>query len=94
MSDEKLREGAIPLRERRTLDEEWRDFDRQCIPPTAPELQRVEMKRAWYAGAATFFSLAGDLDSEPDATELDLAYVTSLENEIKAFAIALSEGRA
>jgi hypothetical protein len=90
-----LNEGVIPLRERRTLYDEWFEFARQCIPEQAPEVQRVEMRRAFYAGAAVLFSLVtGGLDADKEPTDLDVAYLESLNQELKLYSQDLSDGKA
>lgn len=89
MSDS-LKKGTIPLRERRTLADEWRDFERQIMPKDAPRVQRVEMKRAWYAGAVTLFALvSGGFDADSEPTELDVAYLESISNEIEAYGLTI-----
>lgn len=93
MTEKPQPEGTIPLRERRALADEWSDFERQCIPEGAPTMQVVEMKRAWYAGAATLFSLvSGGLDADHEPTDLDVAYLDSLHQELKVFANRLVVG--
>ena len=78
-----LRPGQIPLRERRSLKEEWETFNRNVIPVGAEAEQRHEMKRAFYSGAIVIFSLmSGGLDPDKEPTELDVQYVDSLFNEI------------
>lgn len=87
--------GAIPLRERRTLADEWAEFSRAVMPKDAPEMQRVEMRRAWYAGAAAMFGLmTGGLDADHEPTDLDVAYVESLAQEIEAFSREIARGKA
>ena len=88
-------EGTIPLRERRTLADEWKDFERQCIPERAGPGQRIETRRAWYAGAATMIALiSGGLDADHEPTDLDVAYLESLSQELTAFSRDIGEGRA
>lgn len=78
--------GSIPLRERRTLADEWRSLEALIFSPRTPDVQRAEMRKAFYAGAAEMLSLLiGGLDPEAGATELDLAYVDSLLEELRAF---------
>ena len=87
--------GTIPLRERRSLADEWREFERAVMPKGAPQVQRVEMRRAWYAGAAMMFSLmTGGLDADSEPTDLDVAYLSSLHREIAAFSDDLGRGKA
>lgn len=84
--------GAIPLRERRTLADEWKEFGVQVVPNGAPDVQRVEMQKAFYAGATIMFSLlTGGLDPHAEPTELDVAYVESLHQELQAFVKSLQE---
>ncbi len=34
-----------------TIQSEWADYNEQVMPDNAPEIQRTEMKKAFYAGA-------------------------------------------
>ena len=89
------REGTIPLRERRALADEWTEFERAVMPKGAPTVQRVEMRRAWYAGAAMMFALmTGGLDEDHEPTDLDVAYLSSLHRELAAFSDDLGRGKA
>lgn len=91
---DKLHDGVIPLRERVTLAQEWDQFARTLLAH-AGIVQRVEMRRAFYAGAASMFTLlTGGLDADHEPTALDLAYVESLNQETVAFARDIAEGRA
>ena len=45
----------------KTLDQEWRDFERRVISPTAPAVQREEMELAFFAGV--WLLLGPDADS-------------------------------
>lgn len=90
-----LPEGSIPLRERRSLADEWAEFARLVVPKNAPPRQVVEMRRAWYAGAAAILSLvSGGLDADHEPTDLDVAYLKSLHQELVTFAIDISQGSA
>lgn len=81
----RLPDGAIPLRERRTLADEWRDFS-LTIPARAPAVQRDEMRKAFYAGALSLLVLiSGGLDADPDPTALDVAYLDALHRELSEF---------
>lgn len=87
--------GTIPLRERRALADEWAEFAKAVIPALAGPTQRSEMRRAWYAGAAAMFGLmTGGLDADSEPTDLDVAYVESLSQELTTFSRDLARGRA
>jgi hypothetical protein len=87
--------GAIPLRERRSLAEDWKEFARLVIPLGAPAMQVAEMRRSWYAGAASLFALvSGGLDADHEPTDLDVAYLESLNKELEQFARDIERGSA
>lgn len=92
MRSKRLKKGAIPLRERRSLGEEWKDYAK-LIPDGSPAVQYNETRRAFYAGALTMFSLmSGGLDEDKEPTDLDVAYLDSLFDELVAFTKALDAG--
>jgi hypothetical protein len=92
-----LPRGAMPLRERHTIAESWLGFVRAIglDNPAVPEQQLVEMRRAFYAGAATMFGLiTHDTDGGVEPTELDMQYITSLFAELEYFKRMLARGEA
>lgn len=46
------------------LDHQWRSFQDEVIPLAAPELQREEMRRAFYAGAQAVLNTVDDAFAE------------------------------
>jgi hypothetical protein len=56
-----------------TIDEKWRSFEAEVVPKNAPPVQRIEMRRAFYAGASGALRLMTDLsDLSEDAAVLAL----------------------
>lgn len=92
---DKLAPGTVPLRERRSLADEWKEFERQYLDPIrAEEQQRYDMKAAFYCGATTIFFLqVGGYDVAHEPTELDVQYIASLHKEITDFASTLEAKR-
>jgi len=45
------------MAEERSLEQEWRQFKALDIAPTAPDVQFNEMRKAFYAGAASALGL-------------------------------------
>lgn len=73
----------------------WRDFEIQVIPLDAPEVQRVESRRAFYAGAVTLFSgIMSILEPGEEPTEQDLETMDAIKAEIDAYAKELRDGKA
>lgn len=76
------------------LARQWAEFDARVIPPDAPDVQRVEMRRAFFAGAWTMFTqMTGRSVTEvPD--EQSEAVLQSLHDECVAFQQSLLRGEA
>jgi hypothetical protein len=80
---------------RQLVLEQWNSFARQVLPADVSEVQRTEMRRAFYAGAQALFHgvlIALSPDAEP--TEADLQFMSDLESELSEFGRAVKEGRA
>ncbi len=76
-----------------TIAAEWERF-KQILPAGASEVQRVETRRAFFAGAASMFKLSMDAaDLSDDAAE---AMFECFDAELRNFAATLGtaqEGR-
>lgn len=73
----------------------WRDFEIDVIPLNAPEVQRVESRRAFYAGAVSMWSgLMSILEPGEEPTEKDLATMDAIKAEIDAYVKELQSGKA
>lgn len=76
------------------IEAEWDIFCKAIMPPDAPAIQRTEMRRAFYAGAA---HMIGTLNAigEPDVSEEDGCRVlATIETELEQFRTDLEKGRA
>jgi hypothetical protein len=72
----------------------WRELEVRFLDAIdAGEIQRREMKRAFYAGAAAMFALMLAASEHP-VEEVCLMNVSVLKEEIDAFAREVAEGRA
>ena len=77
------------------VDAMWRSYAEQVIPPTAGTVQRMESRRAFYAGAQAFMGiLLGLLEPGTEPTDKDLVLMDNLANELNQFSIDVKEGRA
>jgi hypothetical protein len=79
---------------RQSVSEAWAAFERIVLDPAnAAQIQRREMRRAWYAGVSWFLeSLTQSLDPGAEPTANDLAYLDSVLAELDAFGERLSRG--
>lgn len=61
----------------------WNAYLREVIPAAAPDVQRTECRRAFYAGAQAMYSLmVADLPEDGDDAE---AHLRELHEELAAF---------
>jgi hypothetical protein len=64
----------------------WEIFDRFILDPTAPAIQRDEMRKAFFAGAQhVFMCLHAGLDPDEEPTENDMKRMDLLETELTQF---------
>jgi hypothetical protein len=72
--------------EGRIIEAGWRSMEVLVLPPTAPQVQRVEMRKAFFAGAQHLFaSIMGVLDDDAEPTPDDLRRMELIHVELKAF---------
>lgn len=66
---------------------EWRAFEHAVLPANASDVQREEMRKAFWAGAfALWAGLLNVLEPGTEATEADLAKMDDLKREFDNFA--------
>lgn len=77
----------------RTIDEQWQQYRRECVPPRVGPVQLQETKRTFYAAAAMVFSLIAVEAAElPEDEALQL--FDALRAELTRFNADLMAGRA
>jgi hypothetical protein len=65
-----------------TIFEEWQSYDRDVVPVTAPDIQREECRRAFYAGAWACFC-AVLAATEPDNEDECERRLQAIQDEIQ-----------
>jgi hypothetical protein len=76
----------LPLTERRLLAEQWASFEAGVMPLDAPDIQRKEMRCAFYGGAAALYHiLMHGLDPGTQETDADMAKMQALHDELEEF---------
>jgi hypothetical protein len=83
-----------PLIDRKTLRGEWLSLvEKASIPKHTTQYQ--EMRRAFYAGAASYHTLTmTQMDAGEDATDEDMEYMSSLDDELWEFGELVQMGLA
>jgi hypothetical protein len=77
------------------IDAAWKSYEAEVLPPGCSTIQRTETRRAFYAGAqALFRGLLSRFTDDHEPTEQDLAQMSQVDEELKAFAHDLRRGRA
>jgi len=73
----------------------WRDYEIQIVPLDAPEVQRTESRRAFYAGAIAMFGGINNMLSpgQEEPTAEDLKKMDAVDAEIKQWMADLAAGK-
>lgn len=80
---------------RQLMAEQWDSFARAVLPSNCGSDQRLEMRRAFYAGAqAILFKVIMSLAPDSEPTADDLAMMDNLQQELSDFAENVKAGRA
>jgi len=76
-----------------TVAQMWESFSK-VIPADAPDVQRIEMRRAFYAGVWGLLCSAKAVGRDEVSEEAGVAYFESVDAECRAFQADLLAGRA
>lgn len=77
------------------MAEQWDSFARAVFKPDTPPIQRIEMRRAFYAGAqAILFGVINAFAPDAEPTAEDLMVMDDLQRELNDFVEAVKQGRA
>ena len=76
------------------IEQEWQSFASRLLEK-APDIQRREMRRAFYAGAWAFLQRTGkELSNEDEMTPADESLMEGIAAEFEAFLDDVKAGRA
>lgn len=65
----------------------WAEYERTVLHPDAGPIQRIETKRAFYAGVAAWLNeMTTMFDEGEEATEADLRKIQEVAEELEMFA--------
>lgn len=73
----------------------WNQFSKRILPDSASDMERLQMRRSFYAGASLLFSIVTEKTNDPNISSTDGArFMGELANEITSFADQISNGKA
>ena len=76
-----------------TVLDEWLSYQSAVLPQNCPAIQRVETRRAFYAGAQAMLALIARIDEDvPD--EQGVEYLERFRRELQGFAELVAQGAA
>lgn len=85
----------MPAEHGNTLAAQWAALEAAAIPRAVPRDERRDLRRCFYAGAQALIEvMKAGMSAAPGVDEQDEQLLTSLENEILAFAGDVAAGRA
>lgn len=74
------------------IKEAWERFAAECLPANVGEVQRVETRRAFYAGALSLFAgICGAVEpGEGEPTAADMAMLDGVREEVEQYKAELA----
>jgi hypothetical protein len=74
----------------------WNEFRTLVLPPDAPDIQIVDMRRAFYAGVHSAMNRLASEMSDGDALDdpNDERAIREVNEELRMFSLDVKEGRA
>lgn len=71
---------------KRRIEQAWLGFEKMVLPATVGEVQRVEMRKAFFAGASVLFAMmTNGVSDGPEVEASDMAFMEELDTEIREF---------
>lgn len=79
----------------KTVAQQWASFEESVMPKNAPSIQRIEMRRAFYAGFYSALMAGLQMANESgDDDDLGATMMQALHDECARFMADVREGRA
>lgn len=72
----------------------WEEFSSRVLHPNSPPIQRIEMRRAFYAGYYSNIIACVEIADQVQDDDAAVAEYQKLDDECRAFAEAVGRGEA
>jgi hypothetical protein len=77
------------------IETEWQNYRRKVIPVHAAQVQLIESRRAFFAGAWAYYSLVMEhMTPDKEPTDADMKFMAQLDAEMRAFGERVKRGEA
>ena len=77
-----------------TIAAEWERYAASVLPASAPEIQRIECRRAFYAGAMSTLAIVEGLGEDHVSEDAGIAILNGLKDESERFVAQIHAGQA
>jgi hypothetical protein len=77
-----------------TIQEQWNLFEVLIVPKNAHQVQRQEMRRAFYAGAEAMMRIQWQVGEESISEDAGVAILEGCRDEMQRFAMQVQNGGA
>jgi hypothetical protein len=74
------------------IREEWESYQRAVLPKDAGKTQKLETRRAFYAGAAAFYKIVFEIGDANSPEDKGVDVLESLAEELQRFADGIRNG--
>lgn len=76
------------------IDILWQEFSRAVMPRTAGDVQRQEMRRAFYAGVEGMMKVLHEIGEDDISEEAGCQILDAIKAELLEFSKKISDGKA
>lgn len=77
-----------------TIQQQWDFFNALVVPANAPDIQRIEMRRAFYAGAEAMMRIQWNIGGADVSEDAGVQILEGCRDELEGFAKQVTEGKA
>lgn len=77
-----------------TIQDQWNLFEATVLPKDAPDIQKQEMRRAFYAGAEAMARIQFAIGDKAVSEDAGVQILEGCHEELRSFASEVAQGKA
>lgn len=70
----------------------WQTYDRDVVPKDAGDVQRLETRRAFFAGAMALMQINNFIGEDSTPEQVGLVFLNAINAELRDFAAGIGRG--